>query len=71
MIQANLVSNTSSLTATVGDFTVVGGGVTDYEQLTNKPSINGVTLIGNKTLAQLGIEFKAEGLTNEEIDSTW
>lgn len=28
----------------------------DYEDLTNKPSINGVTLIGNKTTEDLGIE---------------
>ena len=31
------------------------GGTNDYNSLTNKPSINGVTLTGNKTLAQLGI----------------
>lgn len=28
---------------------------TDYVRLTNKPSINGVVLIGNKTLAELGV----------------
>lgn len=32
-----------------------GGGATDYNDLGNKPSINGVTLSGNKTAAQLGI----------------
>lgn len=32
-----------------------GGGTSDYNDLSNKPSINGVTLSGNKTLAQLGI----------------
>ena len=31
------------------------GGTTDYEQLANKPSINGNQLTGNKTTAQLGI----------------
>ena len=30
-------------------------GTTNYVDLTNKPSINGVDLIGNKTLADLGI----------------
>ena len=30
-------------------------GTTDYEALTNKPSIGGVTLIGDMTLAELGI----------------
>ena len=32
-----------------------GSGTNNYNSLTNKPSINGVTLTGNKTLAQLGI----------------
>lgn len=32
-----------------------GGGVTDYDALTNKPSINGVTLSGNKTTNDLSI----------------
>ena len=31
-------------------------GTTDYELLDNKPSINDVTLIGNKTLDELGIQ---------------
>ena len=33
-----------------------GGGTTDYEALNNLPQINNVELIGNKTLADLGIE---------------
>lgn len=33
----------------------VSGLTTDYSDLTNKPSINGVTLDGNKTSADLGI----------------
>ena len=31
------------------------GGTSDYTELSNKPSINGVELNGNKTLTQLGI----------------
>lgn len=34
-------------------------GTTDYRDLTNKPSINGVTLSGNKTTADLLIGFTA------------
>lgn len=34
------------------------GGTSDYEALENKPSINNVTLIGNKTAAELGIDGK-------------
>ena len=33
-----------------------GGGTTNYNELSNKPSINGVTLSGNKTLSELGVE---------------
>lgn len=32
-----------------------GGGTTNYSELSNKPSINGVTLDGNKTSEDLGI----------------
>lgn len=32
-----------------------GGGVSDYTELENKPSINNVTLVGNKSLSDLGI----------------
>lgn len=35
------------------------GGTSDYTELTNKPSINGVELNGNKTLTQLGIASAA------------
>lgn len=33
-----------------------GGGVSDYPDLTNKPKINGNTLLGNMTPEQLGLE---------------
>jgi hypothetical protein len=32
-----------------------GGGTSNYDELTGKPQINGVTLAGNKTAAQLGL----------------
>ena len=40
------------------------GGTTNYNSLTNKPSINGITLTGALTLQQLGI---AE-ISNSEIE---
>lgn len=40
-----------------------GGGTTDYTDLTNKPSINGVVLTGNKTTSDLGIE--------ENVQANW
>ena len=33
-----------------------GSGSSDYEDLSNKPSINGVTLQGNKTTSDLNIQ---------------
>lgn len=41
------------------------GAEQDYSELNNKPSINGVTLEGNKTLEELGIN----SITNSEIDN--
>lgn len=41
------------------------GGTSDYTQLTNKPSINGTILIGNKTLADLGIQWIWRGTRAE------
>lgn len=38
-----------------------GGGTDDYNALRNRPSINNVLLVGNKTLAQLGITAAALG----------
>lgn len=37
----------------------------EYQKLTNKPSINGVELIGNKTFEDLGLS----PLSNEEIEN--
>lgn len=38
-----------------------GSGTSDYTDLTNKPSINGVTLLGNKTTSDLGITASGVG----------
>lgn len=38
-------------------------GTDDYNELVNKPQINDVTLIGNKSLPDIGIEC----ITNAEI----
>ena len=42
-----------------------GGGTSDYSQLSNKPSINGVTLSGNKTSSDLGIGGITRTLLNQ------
>lgn len=41
-----------------------GGGTTDYNDLTNQPQLNGVTLEGNKTLDQVGVLAKNQGSSN-------
>ena len=44
----------------------------DYNGLTNKPSINGVELVGNLMLEDIGIpnlsDVPKEPITNEELD---
>ena len=42
-----------------------GGGTSDYTDLTNKPQINGHTLSGNQSAADLGIKENAQGDWNE------
>lgn len=46
-----------------------GGGTSDYSDLTNKPKINNVTLSGNKTSADLGIQ-SATSIVTLTTDST-
>ena len=47
------------------DIELSAGGTNDYNDLVNKPSIEGVELIGDKSLEELGVE----ALTNAEIDA--
>lgn len=50
----------------VNTYTFMSEGATDYALLSNKPSINGVVLEGNKTSAQLNIK---QAYTADEITS--
>lgn len=43
------------------------GGTSDYNALSNKPQINGTTLNGNKTSADLGIVDVNDALTEQEV----
>ncbi len=49
----------SSVVAAINE-AASGGGTTDYTDLTNKPSINSVTLSGNKTAADLSLASAAD-----------
>lgn len=42
--------------------------VIDYNQAQNKPSINGVALVGDKTSEDLGLQPAGDYLTNDEAD---
>lgn len=44
-----------------------GGGTSDYTNLTNKPKINNVELVGNKSLNDLGIQPKGNYALESEI----
>ena len=46
-------TNKSSVVAAINE--AAQGGASDYTDLSNKPSINSVTLSGNKTAADLGM----------------
>lgn len=53
-------------TVTLMGTLAIGSGTTDYNGLENKPSINNVTLVGNKTTADLGLfSGNYEDLTNK------
>lgn len=49
--------------------TLLANGLTDYEQAVNLPQINGVTLVGDKTATQLGLQDKLTAGANISIDS--
>lgn len=56
------IQDLNDLRATVWQLQVL---INDYEELINKPSIEGVTLIKNKTFSQLGLDK----MTNFDIEN--
>ena len=66
------ISHLEWIIATYGGSGSGSGGTTNYNALLNKPSINGVTLTGNKTLADLGItNYNNDKLTGlKDVDTT-
>lgn len=46
---------------------VSGGGTNNYEILDNKPKINDVTLVGNKTSSDLKLQDEMSPLSNMDI----
>lgn len=62
------INETQQMTASFGQVFQSGGGATSYNQLTDKPEINGVQVVGNKTGAAFGLQDLMEPITAAEID---
>jgi len=60
-----LIKNHKAIITSNLSSTASPGTVTNYNNLTNKPSIEGVTLEGNKTFEELNLE----NITNSELES--
>lgn len=45
------------------------GGTSNYNYLTNKPQINSVELVGNKTSSELKLQDEMEALSNIDIEN--
>ena len=48
-----------------GDISVPAVGTGDYESITNKPRINGVELVGDKSLEELGIPILPDNIVTD------
>lgn len=60
-----IIEETSSENIEVDDDDIINIGTRNYKELNNKPRIEGVELINNKSFEDLG----AESLTNMEIEN--
>ena len=63
-VELELESNTHEYTLGVEENIGLSGGTNDYEKLKNKPQINGVELIKNKSFSDLGIDI----ISNQELE---
>ena len=64
------LSSTGTLVGNLNQYGGGGPGTNDYEDLTNLPQINSVTLIGNKTLADIGIPTVNNGTLTIQKNGT-
>lgn len=63
-VELELESNTHEYTLGVEENIGLTGGTNNYEKLKNKPAINGVELIQNKSFEDLGMSI----ITNQELE---
>jgi len=62
---ASMCGELSQQKTLTGGISLPDGGEKNYERLSNKPQINGVELVGDKNIEQLGVTT----MTNIEIKS--
>lgn len=53
----------------LGDESIIVTEITSYKRLYDKPSINGVTLIDDKTSADIHVQHEMDEITNQDIDN--
>ena len=63
-VELELETNTHEYTLGVEENIGITGGTNDYEKLKNKPSINGVELVKNKSFSDLGMDI----ISNQELE---
>lgn len=65
-VPAQLRESRGLVSATLNPAYIAGSGTSNYDEMTNKPTINGVELSGDLSLADLGI-CEAQESDIEEI----
>jgi len=78
MVPAPTIQDLGKFLSADGSWAAVSGGTTDYTALSNLPSINNVTLTGNKTTSDLGFgdlaSIDIDGASSTKFlrgDGTW
>lgn len=64
MVQVELQANLQEYEIGIEENIELSGGTNDYEKLKNKPRINGVELIQNKSFSDLGMDI----ISNQELE---
>lgn len=63
-VQVELQGNLQEYEIGIEENIGLSGGTNDYEKLKNKPSINGIELVKNKSFDDLGMSI----ITNQELE---
>lgn len=63
-VEVSLEGNLHEYEIGIAENIEVSGGTNDYEKLKNKPQINGVELLKNKSFDDLGMS----SITNQELE---